>query len=91
MAVSSLAALVLVARAMTDGIGVPGYASLIVSVWFLGGLTIFCIGIVGVYVAKIFMETKDRPYTVVRAEYGGVGEEHQSDAHAGSDAASLRK
>ena len=92
MLLSSLAALALVVRAMTHGIGVPGYASLIVSVWFLGGLTIFCIGIVGVYVAKIFIETKDRPYTVVRAEYGGVGEDDQLDAHAaGSDAALLRK
>lgn len=70
MLLSLVAALVLVVRALTHGIGVPGYASLMVSIWFLGGLTIFCIGIVGVYVAKIFTEAKDRPYTIVRAEYG---------------------
>lgn len=69
MLVSTAAALVLVVRAINQGIGVPGYASLMVSIWFLGGLTIFSIGIVGVYVAKIFTETKDRPYTIVRAEY----------------------
>ena len=56
-------------RARDRGIGVPGWASLIVSIWFLGGLTIFCLGVIGVYLAKVFTETKDRPYTVVRAEY----------------------
>lgn len=66
---STSAALYLVVRALQHGIGVPGYASLIVSVWFLCGMTLFCLGIIGIYLAKIFTETKDRPYTVVRAEY----------------------
>ena len=52
------------------GVGIPGWASLIVSIWFLGGVTIFCVGVIGIYLAKVFMETKQRPYTVVRAEYG---------------------
>jgi putative glycosyltransferase len=72
MAFAFAAAAVLVVRAVRHGIGVPGYASLMVSIWFLGGLTIFSIGIVGVYVAKIFTESKDRPYTIVRAEYGAA-------------------
>ena len=92
MALATIAAIGLIVRALTHGIGVPGYASLIVSVWFLGGLTIFCIGIVGVYVAKIFTETKDRPYTVVRAEYGATVDDERVGAHAaGSDTALLRK
>jgi len=37
-----------------------------VSIWFLGGLTIFCVGVIGIYLAKVFTETKRRPYTVVR-------------------------
>jgi putative glycosyltransferase len=41
-----------------------------VSIWFLGGLTIFCTGVIGIYLAKVFTETKQRPYTIVRAEYG---------------------
>jgi putative glycosyltransferase len=41
-----------------------------VSIWFLGGLTIFCVGVIGVYLAKVFIEIKHRPYTIVRAEYG---------------------
>lgn len=50
-------------------IGVPGWPTLIVSIWFLGGITIFCLGVIGVYLSKVFAETKDRPYTIVRADY----------------------
>jgi putative glycosyltransferase len=81
MLVSLLAAGVLTVRALNDGIGVPGYASLMVSVWFLGGLTIFCVGIIGVYLAKVFTEAKDRPYTVVRAEYGASATDGESRDH----------
>ncbi len=42
-----------------------GWASLIVSVWLLGGLTIFCIGVIGIYLSRIFLEVKTRPYTVI--------------------------
>jgi len=59
----------LIYEALRGHFGVPGWASIMVSIWFLGGLTIFCVGVVGVYVAKVFTETKDRPYTVVRHEY----------------------
>lgn len=48
-----------------------GWLSLIASIWLLGGLTIFCIGIVGLYTAKIFVEVKQRPYTIVRDVYCG--------------------
>jgi putative glycosyltransferase len=89
MLLSVLAAALLIVLALTHGIGVAGYASLMVSIWFLGGLTIFCVGIVGVYVAKIFTETKERPYTIVRAEYGGPESHGHADA-VGSDAAVLR-
>lgn len=43
-----------------------GWASTIASIWFLGGLIIFCIGVVGIYISRIFVETKHRPYTIVR-------------------------
>ena len=44
----------------------PGWPSLIVSVWLLGGLILVCLGIIGIYLSKIFIETKQRPYTIVR-------------------------
>jgi len=35
-------------------------------------VTIFCLGVIGVYLSKVFMETKDRPYSIVRAEYSRI-------------------
>jgi putative glycosyltransferase len=64
------AGLFLMYRRLTGTVGVPGWASIMISIWFLGGLMIFCIGVIGIYLAKVFTETKDRPYTIVRAEYG---------------------
>jgi putative glycosyltransferase len=90
MVLSAVQAGVLVYRSLTHGIGVPGYASLMVSLWFLGGLTIFCLGIIGIYLAKVFTESKDRPYTVIRAEYGGNASDEQP-AHHSTGSAVLRR
>ncbi len=46
-----------------------GWPSLIVSIWLLGGITLCCLGIIGIYLARIFMETKNRPYTIIRQIY----------------------
>jgi putative glycosyltransferase len=70
MLLSVVAGAVLFYQWLRGGIGVPGWASIMVSIWFLGGLVIFCIGVIGIYLAKVFTETKRRPYTIVRAEYG---------------------
>lgn len=43
------------------GVAVSGWASTICSIWFLGGLQMLCIGIVGTYVGKIYGEVKRRP------------------------------
>lgn len=40
---------------------VPGWTSLILSIWFLGGLQLLAIGMVGLYIGKIYMEVKERP------------------------------
>lgn len=70
MALSVVAGAVLLYQSLTGSIGVPGWASIMVSIWFLGGLIIFCVGVIGIYLAKIFTEIKQRPYAIVRAEYG---------------------
>jgi putative glycosyltransferase len=64
-----IAAVDLVVRRLFFGTLLQGWPSLIVSIWLLGGLTIFCLGVIGIYVAKIFTEVKERPYTVVRRVY----------------------
>ena len=44
-----------------------GWASVMVSIWMLGGLSIASMGILGLYIARIFIETKHRPYSIIRA------------------------
>lgn len=43
-----------------------GWTSVMASIWLLGGMVISFIGVVGIYLSKIFSETKLRPYTIVR-------------------------
>jgi putative glycosyltransferase len=56
----------LIIRRLFFGVLLEGWPSLIVSVWFLGGLTLLSLGVLGVYLAKVFTEVKQRPYTVIR-------------------------
>lgn len=49
---------------------VSGWTSVMASIWLIGGLVISFIGVVGIYLSKIFSETKRRPYTIVRQVYG---------------------
>lgn len=46
-----------------------GWTSVMASIWLLGGLIISFIGVVGIYLSKIFSETKRRPYTIVKHVY----------------------
>lgn len=67
LSLAATAALIL--RRLFFGQMLPGWASTMVALCFMGGLNLFCVGIVGIYLAKVFSETKDRPYTVVRRTY----------------------
>lgn len=49
---------------------VSGWTSVMASIWMLGGLIISFIGVIGIYLSKIFSETKRRPYVIVRQIYG---------------------
>ncbi len=53
-------------RALLQGSAIPGWSSLIVSLYFIGGLIIGLLGILGIYVGKAFDETKKRPLYIVR-------------------------
>ena len=54
--------------AVTHRITQPGFSSLILSIWFLSGIIISCIGIVGVYLGKTFDQTKNRPTFIIDEE-----------------------
>ncbi|MBM3516193.1 MAG: glycosyltransferase family 2 protein, partial [Alphaproteobacteria bacterium] len=75
-AVSAIAALALGAfyliRTILIGVDVPGYASIIVSVLALGSLTLLQLGLIGLYVGRIYDEVKGRPSYVVRDEIGAT-------------------
>lgn len=69
-ALAFLYALFIITKALFFGISVPGYASLMVAVLFLGGLQLLSLGILGEYVGRIMVETKQRPLYIVRDTIG---------------------
>jgi glycosyltransferase involved in cell wall biosynthesis len=65
-----LYAIFVIVRTTLFGIGVPGYASLMVAILFFGGLQLISLGVLGEYVGRILVETKQRPLYVVRERIG---------------------
>jgi glycosyltransferase involved in cell wall biosynthesis len=52
---------VVILQKLITGIDIPGYATIIVLILFLGSMQLFCIGIIGEYVGRTFEQTKNRP------------------------------
>ena len=67
---SFLYALYIIVRTIITGIDAPGYASLMTAVLFFGGLQLISLGVLGEYVGRILVETKQRPLYVVRETFG---------------------
>jgi len=55
---------------LIHGIDLPGYASLLTVMLFLGGIQLIALGIIGEYMARLFTEVKGRPRYIVRATHG---------------------
>ena len=60
----------LVIRTLVFGIVLPGYASIMVAILFLGGLQLFTLGIIGEYLGRVYAETKKRPLYIISETYG---------------------
>lgn len=57
--------LVIVVRKLAFGDPVAGWASTICVIIFIGGIQLFCLGVMGQYIAKTYMETKRRPHYII--------------------------
>ncbi len=64
--VSLVYAFIILVKTVILGIELPGYASLIVSVLFLGGVQLIGVGVMGEYIGRIYLESKRRPVYIVR-------------------------
>jgi polyisoprenyl-phosphate glycosyltransferase len=68
-------------RTLIFGVDVPGYASLIVSISFFGGIQLLSLGIIGEYIGRIFAEVKRRPLYLIE-ERVGIGSPVADDSLA---------
>lgn len=64
----SLFAIIYALSAFASGHVIPGWTSLLISVWFIGGAILTAIGIIGEYVGKIYKEVKRRPRYLIEKE-----------------------
>jgi glucosyltransferase len=61
---SLIALIIIIVQKLIYGNPVAGWASMVCIVIFMSGLILFCLGIIGQYIAKIYMETKNRPHFI---------------------------
>ncbi|MCL6284140.1 glycosyltransferase family 2 protein [Ruegeria sp. 2012CJ41-6] len=62
-------ALVIVVRTLVFGRDVPGYASTMTAILFLGGIQLISLGVIGEYLSRLFLESKQRPLYLLRGIY----------------------
>lgn len=73
-----LVSLLMLVKAIADycrGDVVPGWTSVMVSIWVLGGLQLFAIGVIGEYIGKTYLETKGRPRFIIESVILDEGEQ----------------
>jgi hypothetical protein len=69
--------LYIIVHALLYGSAISGWASLIVSVYFIGGIIIAILGVMGIYLGKAFDEAKKRPlYIIMHSTFDGGRKTH---------------
>lgn len=73
-------------RYFRNDVTVAGWTSVLASIWLVGGIVISCLGVVGIYLGRIFTEIKQRPHHVVAEQINAPGAEtgRQADGHVES-------
>lgn len=66
---SGLYVVYLVLNWLFSAVPPDGYTSLMASIWLIGGILVLSVGVVGLYLSKIFSEVKQRPYTIIKQIY----------------------
>ena len=64
--VAIIATCVIIIQTLIFGKVVPGYASIITAVLFMGGVQLVCLGVISEYIAKMYLEIKDRPKYIIK-------------------------
>jgi len=59
----------IVLRTLIFGVDLPGYASMLTVILFLGGIQLVSVGIIGEYIGRVFIESKNRPLYVIESRY----------------------
>jgi glycosyltransferase involved in cell wall biosynthesis len=67
---SFVIALYIIFSTLIFGVDVPGYATILVTIIFFGGIQLLSIGFLGEYIARIFHEVKNRPPYIIKKSYG---------------------
>ena len=65
MFISSLAALLYFLIIWMAGKTVQGWTTVVASIWMIGGIQLLCLGVIGEYIGKIYIETKERPKYII--------------------------
>jgi glycosyltransferase involved in cell wall biosynthesis len=64
--ISIIYLIVVVIQRLCFGVKVPGYATIVVLILLIGGIQLFCFGILGEYISKIYLQVKDRPVYIIK-------------------------
>lgn len=68
--ISFIIGIVIIIRKIFFNTVVTGWSSIMVSIWFVGGAILFSLGVIGTYIANIFIDVKQRPIYIIKNTYG---------------------